>query len=126
MVKHAQKLVKHAQTLVKHAQKQAAKSTVRAQGTRKRKAIGNRASGTFGVHAKERHCQVRVSYDGEHHYLGCFNTKQGAALAYDCAARQCGQDMPSLAMGASTQGGAAGSAVPSHVDAVCAKGFERI
>jgi hypothetical protein len=35
-----------------------------------------------------------IRYDGKQHYLGRFDTKQEAALAYDREARQCGEDKP--------------------------------
>jgi hypothetical protein len=51
-------------------------------------------SGFYGVAAKGKRWQARIGYDGKTHCLGTFHTKQEAALAYDRAARQCGEDKP--------------------------------
>jgi hypothetical protein len=52
------------------------------------------ASGFYGVSAKGKRWQVRISYGSKMHRLGKFDTKQEAALAYDREARQCGEDKP--------------------------------
>jgi hypothetical protein len=38
--------------------------------------------------------QAYAHFGGKQHYLGCFDTKQEAALAYDTEAKQCGGDKP--------------------------------
>jgi hypothetical protein len=50
------------------------------------------ASGFYGVSARGKRWAAYIHYDSKKHYLGSFDTKQEAALAYDMEARQCGED----------------------------------
>jgi ribonucleotide monophosphatase NagD (HAD superfamily) len=52
------------------------------------------ASGFYGVYASGKRWMAKIYYDSKKHNLGCFDTKQEAALAYDRKARQRGKDKP--------------------------------
>jgi hypothetical protein len=52
------------------------------------------SSGFYGVVADGKRWKARVHYGGKDHHLGCFDTKQEVALAYDREARQCVKDKP--------------------------------
>jgi hypothetical protein len=51
-------------------------------------------SGFYGVSAKRKRWMATICYHSKQHFLGTFDTKQEAALAYDREARQCGKDKP--------------------------------
>jgi hypothetical protein len=68
------------------------KKQEKAEGAARKKAkIVAEPSGFRGVSAHGKRWQARVYYDSNGHYVGSFAPKQEAALAYDRAARQCGE-----------------------------------
>jgi hypothetical protein len=50
------------------------------------------SSGYYGVSAYRKRWKARIKYDSKNHHLGCFNTKQEAALAYDKEVRKRGRE----------------------------------
>jgi hypothetical protein len=52
------------------------------------------ASGLYGVYTDRSKWRAEINCCGKQHRLGCFGTKEAAALAYDKAARKCKADRP--------------------------------
>jgi hypothetical protein len=48
------------------------------------------SSGFYGVSAKRKRWQAKISYNSKQHNLGSYDTREEAAVAYDRKARQCG------------------------------------
>ena len=51
-------------------------------------------SGYYGVYADGKRWRAEICYGGKTRLLGTFDTKQGGSLAYDRAARECGEEKP--------------------------------
>jgi hypothetical protein len=78
-------------------------------------------SGFYGVSANGKRWQAKIFYDSKDHYLGIFDTKQEAALAYDRKVRQCGKDKPlNYESIAAAEEAAAQAQAEIYADALCA------
>jgi hypothetical protein len=73
------------------------------------------SSGFYGVYAVGKRWLAKIRYDSKQHNLGTFDTKQGAALAYDREARQCGKDKPLNYESIKAAEGAAVQAQAEHI-----------
>jgi hypothetical protein len=72
---------------IEEAEEAAVQARVEYGPTRER---ARAASGYYGVGADRKRWKAAISYGGERHYLGSFDTKQEAALAYDKEVRKRG------------------------------------
>jgi hypothetical protein len=70
----------------------AEEAAVQAQAVHPKQPKPRPTSGFYGVSANKKRWEANINYDSTQHYLGTFETKQEAALAYDREARQCGED----------------------------------
>jgi hypothetical protein len=79
---------------IKEAEEAAARAQAEHKLTHPTQPKPRPSSGFYGVYAKGKRWQAYIRYDNKTHKLGTFDTKQEAALAYDRAAKQCGEDKP--------------------------------
>jgi hypothetical protein len=84
-------------------------------------------SGFHGVTAKGKRWQAEIRYGGKKHYIGSFDTKQEAALAYDTAARGHGGGKKKLNYESikAAEEAAAHAQAEIFADALCAGPYQR-
>jgi transposase InsO family protein len=106
---------------IKAAQKAAAQAQAEQPLTHPKQPKPRPASGFYGVSANGKRWSAYICYDSERHYLGTFDTKQEAALAYDREARQRGEDKPlNYESIKAAEEAAAAAQVEIFADALCA------